>query len=369
MIQIKKFKLKGKSLAAAITAAILALLIIAYAVISAILPNLPNSTPAPELPELVDGEAYYGNSAIAYPTVSQAAIQSISVFSEEGDFYMKRPKAGESFIFYYTDEYGKDKMYYPPIASAEDGFDYTDLYAIEAETGLNMQKITYLCTTLGVLYFTERIPLATGDNNAQLTRYGLNEEARESVHFTYLDKDGKEQSIHIYIGDRLVIGLGYYFMIRGRDYIYTSISNGFDYALSGFESLLGSRLVAEGLEADRTYEPYLTTDYKQWKNTVVDKVGAIIAKDSEVVVKGNMLTPVDLGPDHNPNSGQIDGYEYDGLTERSVDLEYLASRPEFERLIKALEGKAVGDYSGDPFVASVIMNTNDVELTDGKSGK
>ena len=54
MIQIKKFKLKGKSLAAAITAAILALLIIAYAVISAILPNLPNNTPTPELPELVE---------------------------------------------------------------------------------------------------------------------------------------------------------------------------------------------------------------------------------------------------------------------------------------------------------------------------
>lgn len=369
MIKVKKFKLKGKSLAASVVAAVLVLLIIAYAVIAAILPTVQNGGEAPELPELMDGEAYYGTNAIAYPSISQSAIQSVSVLSESGDFFMKRPKAGEDFIFYYTDEYGKDCVYYPPICSEEEGFDYSSLYAIEPETGLNMQKITYLCTTLGVLYFTERIPLAEETRAAQLSRYGLNAEDRDSIYFTYLDKDGKEQSLHIYIGDRLVIGTGYYFMIKDRDYVYTSISNGFDYALSGFESLVSSSLIAPGLAEDKTFEPYLTPAYNQWKNTVYSSLGDRISSDAEVVIIGDMLTPLDKGPTYTPAGDELDGYEHDGVTERSIDLEYLRTRPEFDRLIKALEGREVGDYSDSPIVSTVIMNTNEVELSDGVSEK
>lgn len=372
MIEIKKKnqkKLSGKSLAAAVIAGFLALLIIAYAVITAILPTLVSGGQQAELPELVEGEAHYGTNAVAYPTIAQSSIQSVSVLSSAGDFYMKRPDKNQDFIFYYTDEYGKDQVYYPPICSVEDGFNYSSLYAIEAETGLNVQKITYLCTTLGFLYFTERIPIVEETRAAQLNRYGLNAEDRDSIYFTYLDADGKEQAIQIYVGDQLVVGTGYYYMIKGRDYVYTSISNGFDYALSGFESLVSSSLIAPGLEEDGTYEPYLTPSYKQWKNTVYSAVGDLVTEDADVVIIGNMLTTLDKGPSHVPSSGEIDGYLYDGVTERSMDLEYLKNRPEFERLIKTLVGRSVGDYSASPIVSTVIMNTNEVELTDGVSGK
>ena len=372
MIEIKKKnpkKLTGKSLAAAIVAGFLALLIIAYAVITALLPTIVSGGNQTTLPELIEGEAHYGTNAVAYPTIAQTAIQSVSVLSSAGDFYMKRPEKNQDFIFYYTDEYGKDQVYYPPICSEEEGFDYSSLYAIEAETGLNVQKITYLCTTLGYLYFTERIPIVEETRAAQLNRYGLNAEDRDSIYFTYLDSEGKEQAIHIYVGDQLVVGTGYYYMINGRDYIYTSISNGFDYALSGFESLVSSSLIAPGLSEDGTYEPYLTPAYNQWKNTVYSAIGDLVTDDAEVIIMGDMLTTLDKGPSHVPSSGELDGYDYDGVTERSMDLEYLKGRPEFSRLIKTLVGRAVGDYSAAPIVSTVIMNTNEVELTDGVSGK
>ncbi len=376
MIINKKTSLGKKQLAIIVTASVLALLIIAYVIIGAVMgaTSSPSDTDTTEPPQIRDGESVYGNSAVAYPVFYESAIREIVVNSHNGTFSMSRNDGTNPFIFYYVDENGETQVYYPEICN-ESGFDYTALYSIDQSDSMKMYKISYLANALGFMYFGDRIDLPDRsdpeERAAALARYGLSEEDREGIEVTYVDGDGEEQTIVIFVGDRLISGIGYYFLVSGRDYIYTGINNRFDYALGGFEDFLHTRLVAEGLEADGLYEPFLASDYKQWKNRVYSKsrddgdgIFDRVVAGATVVGRGSLDTPIYDNDALDEDS--TDGYNRGTKKLLSVNLNDIKDYPEFSRLAAALTGKAVGSYE-DKIVASVISDTLSVDFGDGQT--
>lgn len=380
MIQVKK-GLSKKHLAIIITASVLALLITGYIVVEAIINSrtTDGGNSGVNRPEILEGEDIYSNAAVVYPYVPKANIISIAVTSYDDEnghresFAMIRPEIKDQesdtvkydsyFMLYYQDDEGNTVPYYPDILSAEDNISYSDFYAIEGSDGLNVYKIDYLCAAIGALYFDERIPVAaSGPERAeQLGRYGLNQESQDTIFIEYVDSDGQQKTHKVFVGDSLITGVGFYFMLEGRDYVYTSAaSERFEYLLGDFESFLHSRVVAEGLKSDNIYEPYLTTDYKQWTNHYYSvnngSTGRPIKNGSEVVALTNVLTPK-YTSDGDSNIG--DGYKVIQGDTINIDLSYIAGRPGFDRMIQALLASKVGDKD---IVASIITNSNSAEL-------
>lgn len=372
MIQIKK-KISKKQLTIILTASLLVILIAAYAIMSAIISSGvagsgggdSNST---EPPEIKDGEAIYNGRAVVYPYVSKGNIVSVAVSSHVDAFVMSRPETEtknvyeDYFMLYYGDENGELVAYYPEIMYEESGTDYKDFYATDGADGLNVYKIDYLCATIGALYFDQRIE-PEDDREAQLNRYGLDEEHRETIYLSYLGSDGKLCEYKIFIGDSLITDVGYYFMIEGRDYIYTSsASERLEYLLSEFESFLHSRLIPEGLAADGIYEPYLTTDYKQWKNKYYGinsgGEGMYPTAGSEVIIYAD----IEESAFYPEGKGEGDGFDRYGYYTMSLDLSKLSKRSDLDRLIAALTKNAVGDYEGSEIAATVISNVNEAKI-------
>lgn len=376
MIQVKKTKLDKKHLAIIITASVLALLIVAYAIISTLISSGligdsgNNNSKNP--PEILEGEAILNNRGIVYPYISTANIISVAVGSKDAEkdsFMMTRPIKDDGsyesyFAFFYNDRDGNSVSYYPPILSEDSNTEYTDFYSIENRDGLNAYKINYLCAAIGALYFDERIN-PEEDKDAQLARYGLDEDNRDTIIIQYVDSEGMMREHKVYVGDSLITGVGYYFMLEGRDYIYTSeASERFEYLLGDFESFLHSRLIAEGLPSDGIYEPFLTKDYKQWTskyygmdNGYEDKY---VAPGSQVIVEADVISPIYLPADKKTD--QSDGYRHTGYKVDAIDLAYINGQPQFERLIKALMGHKIGSYENNEIVVTVSSNSNKAEF-------
>ena len=251
-----------------------------------------------EVPEILEGEALYNNYAIAYPTVQESQIVAIKITnnaSYKNDYnteeqapktsytLMRDEMMGGKFVLYYEDKDGKTQVYYPDVVEQDLSFDYESLYAIEQNDGYGrIYKLTYLCVALELPYFTDRIELAPEGEarDSQLKGFGLDEESCTTISFIYKDADGKEKNRKIKIGDKNVTEVGYYFMVDDRPYIYNSMANYYDYAMLGFYSYVNSILVSAGLEEDSSYEPYLTTDYKQWLNEKFTEPGTEIPSSS-----------------------------------------------------------------------------------------
>ena len=387
MIELSKKKIGKKQLAIIITAGVLVLLIAAYVIINAVLNSLsgsgdPSGSGTPEYDAEI-GESVYMNTPTVYPYLEKSRILSISVGSHKDTFTMMRAKDDEGnilnyFLFYFMDEDGNPRAYMPSIASAENNFDYTDFYSIETSDGLNATKIDYLCATVGVLYYDYKVPITAAPGSTerknQLALYGLGDGERETILITYVDGDGNTQEYKIYVGDKLINGVGYYFMIDGRDYIYSSAAcDNFSYALGGFEAFLHSRIVAEGLSSDKTFEPYLTTDYKQWKSTYKDvyydeagnELPYTVTEKSEVVINADIFTPIYKQSDL---AGE-DGYYHLGYDRITVDLSSVSDKPMFSRLVAALAGKPVdkNDSDASETLVTVVNGMNSATLyADGK---
>lgn len=389
MIESKNRRKKGlgkRQIATVVCASMLVLLIAGYAVINALIASGViggvgdntggSSVTAPT--DIREGESVYNNRGIAYPYLAKENIISVSVSSHADAFVMKRPnlkdeegnsvegKYDDYFVFSYEDENGNPKVYQPEIMIKEPDTAYTDFYAIEGSDGLNAYKVDYLCAAIGALYFSDRIEPEEGDKltASQLNRYGLTADKREVIFIDYLDSQGKKQTYTIYIGDKLIAGYGYYFMIDGREYIYTApTGDTLSYLLGDFESFLHSRIIATGLEQDSLYEPYLTTDYKQWTNKYYSMnnggLGKPVSDGSEVVIYADVLTPK-YESDGNSNIG--DGYDRSDYKVDLVDLRYVAGRPEFERMKALLLANTVGSYEGNEIVATVVQDLNEAQL-------
>ena len=333
-------------------------------------------------PEIMEGESTYLNRLVAYPMIEEGEITYIEIKNKTGNFGLSRyPDDRGSFLFHYYID-GKEGAipYTPPIVNAEGNFEYESLYAVETGDGYGMiYYLTYLCSALGTPYFTERIPLPKADTDegkakreALLREYGLTQSEGTMVSFVYGERDPKtgfiieetEDAHLIVIGDKALSGNGYYFMVDGRDYVYYTGSEYFNYALRGFHEFIKGRLVAEGLEGESVYGPYLTTDFKEWMGTVFkEETDRVFTNDQDeykeyenpsVTVNGSYYASVDKGLEFVPESGDFSGYETENNVNLSFDLENLKSHPEFTRIKNALVGKNVGKYEDDEIVITLL---------------
>ncbi|MBQ7387323.1 MAG: DUF4340 domain-containing protein [Clostridia bacterium] len=380
MIEVKKKKLTKRSISVIITASVLVLLIAAYAITNAVIGalstgNTADTQKADYIEEI--GESYYGQYALAYPSFTQDVVLGVVVGSHNGNYAMYRDETSDAFIFFYEGDSGEMELYYPNIVGAESTFDYTSLYAIEQGDGLNVYKITYLLATLGTLMIDQRIPLAEDENERtkQLNRYGLGDEEKESIFIITVDAQGNSVPHNIEIGDKLLAGSGYYYRVDNRDYVYTSSGTYIDYALGGFEKLINSNLVAEGLVQDGVYEPYYTPEYAQWKNAVTsydERIAAelqpLVKANSTVVVTASSHATIKddkyFGDDTDAKENS-DGYIKTDLKSISFDLEALSKLgrdSQYQRLTGLLKNTRLGNYSESPLTSTIISDTLEIEF-------
>lgn len=358
MKQVKKLKIGKTPLLLLILLSSFVLLIAATLIINAIIKEQEQSQ---DPPQLEDGEALYLNQALAYPYVSEGDILSLLVQNGEDIFDFTRLEENGSFwLGYGKKEDGIEGMiqYIPPIAQAEGGFEIESLYAIEENDGYGqIYLLTYLCTAIGMPMFDERIELPTGADEKSknerlnlLEEYGLDEKNAVIVSFAYQEKgeDGNvsEKTHSLVIGKKAITGSGFYYRVDGRDFIYYTSSNYFEYALYGFHSFVKGMLVAEGLDSDLTYEPYLTTDFKEWINEMHDKNGDKVEAGSKVIANGIELTPIIADIDAATDGS--DGYKRTDSSVLTFDLSSLAAHKDFARIEAILTTLSVGaDYTND----------------------
>ena len=258
-MRIVKKKIK-KPLLIAILALALAIMTAAAILIDTLLVVSVPEPEKPAPPEIIEGlEDLYNGMAVAYSHISEENITSVRVIGDN-EYYLTRTlldgetvKEGEliPFKLAYYDMSGRLVPYRPSIADSDPSFEYEEIYSIEQnDTFGRIPKITYLCSAIGNTYFQERIELSADAavREQELDTFGLSEADKPiRVEFFYNDKDGVEKHHTIEVGDKNVNGMGYYFRVDGRDYVYSGISNSMDYALLDFADYISPVLTAAGL--------------------------------------------------------------------------------------------------------------------------
>lgn len=327
-------------------------------------------------PEILEGEDIYNNIAIAYPRIEEDKIIAIQVMGEDdGNNYSLVRKETEKdgktelggFILSYTVN-GETRTYDPQILANDPDTDYDDLYALEQNDQYGViPKLTYLCTAIGTPYFKERIELSTdaAKKDEQLRTYGLTKSSAVSIGFIYVDKDGKEDTHVITIGDPMITGYGYYFMVDDREYVYSVENNDyFKYALASFTSFVKPVLTAAGLKIDGAFEPYLTTGFEQWKNTLYDDAkpesedgdGVDTVKDgATVTVTGSLIMPSDK---------EDDGYRKDSYRGVSLDMTDVQYDELYRLTVAALLGKPLGALADNAHITVTLSDNGAAKKID-----
>ena len=205
-----------------------------------------------------------------------------------------------------------------------------------------MTKVSYLVTALQAPYFKHRIPVSDDpiQREAAYREFGFTSGKSVNVEFDYTAQDGSTQTHKIVIGDKVPSGVGYYFMVDDRPYIYNSTVNYFDYALAGFYSFVNTTLVAKGLEQDSTYEPLFTSNFTHWENTVHEN--GTVLDGADVAFTAAILTPVMPGEFiESPGSfnDMQDGYR---KTDYSKNIFELLGSNKDSLFRRALLGREVG---------------------------
>lgn len=303
-----------------------------------------------EPPTLMDGEAYEKGQTLAYPSLSASNITLISIKNNNekspGTFHFIRPESDEegkikNFEIAYEDKNGNLKYYYPEICEEDYSFNYENLYAVEmGDSFKRIPKLTYLCSVLEYPYFDERIELSSDplERERELNMFSLSKEKAQYLSFVYTDKDGNEKTRKITIGDASLSGKGYYFMIDDRDYVYSTSSDYYSFALLGVASYVRPYIVAAGISDDNGFGPYLTKNYYQWLGQMHKDKEETVEAGSRVIVYGDIITPT-----FNDTKNAPDGYIRDGLSSFELDLSALSESGSYDRLIKALVGQNVGE--------------------------
>lgn len=381
-----------------------------------VIPTESTQSEKKDPPEILEGESVYNNYPIAYPTIQESQIQTIIVTNKasykndynEGSenipktsYMLSRDELADGkFVLSYQDKEGKLHAYYPDIVEKEASFDYESLYSIEGNDGYGrIYKLTYLCVAIELPYFTDRIAFAPEgeERDAQFKKFGLNSEDSTEIVFTYkyTEKDENGKSVEklatkkVVIGKKNVTGIGYYFMVGDvvdgnvvyRPYVYNSMADYYNYAMLGFYSYVNSILVSAGLAEDSSFEPYLTTDYKQWVNKITgmpEGEGEIpeIPADSSVVVYTDVFTPLESKldvPDSEKEDGVIydsdvseenrDGYIKDLKEKVEIDL---SNKKNYERLVNALVGKKLGRFENGVTV-TLTSDSKTIDFGEGDS--
>ena len=380
MKTIEKKSLTKTQRLAIILSSVLVLLIVASVVLTIVYANLNNDDPEDELPDIRAelGESMYGGLPVAYGRLEEAEILSLVVTNEHGKFDLTRwPDENGVFWLGYDDGSGENRMisYIPPIVDAEGDFDYESLYAIEEGDGYGRwYMLSHLCSAIGTVYFSERIDLPEDDAERAelLLEYGLAGEGvtPTTVSFAYELRDGENKLTgeggvhHVQIGVPALNGDGFYYRVDGRNCVYYTKYSNFKYAKLGFEAFVKGALVAAGLEGDKTFEPLLTTQFTEWKNTMHED--GFVTDGSSVISVGNVLKPIKESSLYTPDKYPT-GYDTTAGSELKFDLTELAAHPDRDRIIDALLGREVG--AQDDLVLTMISelySTSDMIITFGE---
>lgn len=386
MKKVERKKLSREQKTMIILAAVLAgltVLAIVFSIVSGLIRAATDDEKLPEIREEYD-EVLYLNMPMAYKRVEEGDILSILVKNSNGTFDLTRPADNSEFWLSYTSADGTIEdliTYHPPILSAENGASYEELYAKELNDGYGtIYMLSYLCSAVGTPYFTERIEFSQDKNgdgyadidtdrdgvvsaeekNALLERYGLQKDKVNVVSFAYSEKDEdgnvvSEAIHHVEIGGQALNGQGHYFRVDNRDCIYYSQNNYFSYGLMGFHSFIKGTLIAEGLDADYSYEPLLTPSFKEWENTMHSSGN--IENGSNALAKGDVLTPIKDSADYIPGDLSM-GYKRNEDCEFNFDLDALMEHPDYERIKDTLVGVSVGERV-DPIYLTLLLELSD----------
>lgn len=386
MIVVKK-KMK-KPLIIVILAACLAVLIGAAILINTLIAaqnsNSGSTDGGTKLPEIIPeiGEVISSKKAVAYTPVSEQQIKFISVVGEYDYSFYRPDSEGEkknSFILSYRDDEGNIQTYYPLISMEDPTFSYEDMFAFEQNDNYGtIYKLTYLCSAIGTPYFDERIKVDDDEEkrNEELRAFGLSKEDKTvRIYFNYYNKDGVEEEHYLTLGESLIVGRGYYFMVDDRPYVYTTYSTYFDYAMLSFADFIKPILVCAGLEQDGAFEPYLTTDFKQWKNTlylpyVDEKSGNYVhynvLPDSTVILNATVKKP-DYDGDKD-SSDPKGGYNVSEEKNLTFDLSSYKKDKNYQRFVNYLLGKSTGDYANTLNI-TIPTSSSAVNFADGTADK
>ncbi len=369
--------------------------------------------------EILEGEARQSGLALAYPTfTSSLQIKYIHIInnngvtegsSEKNEFGVYHAEGDNYHTLFYVKN-GEQILYMPEIEGVDAEFQYTDLFAIETGDGIGRYSLVdYLCAAVQSPYFNERIPFETDPVKleAQMKEYGLDDEHVKIIETTFVDDSGKTVDKLIKIGDRGIVGTGYYFIVAEiavdangdplldangnkyfveRPYVYSSLNNYFGYAETNIENFLKPLLVSDGLDEDNGYGPFLTTEYRQWINTFHDgsceceetdrtcpcnltgggcdkntcvcpnKTGlTTVTDESNVIVFADTVFSITGG------AASSDGYDREGKKLVEIDLKSYKDALDklnklegyvwnyesrnYARMLAVLAGQSIGDYS------------------------
>ncbi len=393
MKHIAQKRFGKKPVIAIALAAALVLFLVLSILITEALGEDDGDTTKKEPPEIIAGEATQNGMPLAYPAIeSKTQIEFINIkktiddkISEFGFYY---DKDEISHILYYVDSNGKALPYFPEIYYQDSSFVYSSLFETEAISGVSVTLVDYLCHALQSPYFEERIAFEKDDPEKQkalLKEFGLSEGKYTEISFSYKVVDGEDEKVinrTVKIGEKSVTGTGYYFTVTDngeeRPYIYSSISNYFEYALSNMTEFLKPMIIAPGLATDKGQGPYHTTGYYQWLNKIHD---GSCERDEECARDGKCDTSsctceggcsaITTVPDGETRviayvdtvsssitresakyestdyeSAEIDLREYLRMLEKYSESGAVSSSYEkasYERIIKALVGKSLGE--------------------------
>jgi hypothetical protein len=381
MIVVKK-KMK-KPLIIAILAGALAVLTVAAILLNTFLladngSGTDNNKVIDYRPEL--GESKYNGEAVAYPHIDESRMEMIEVNGEykysftrlESVLDTENESKISPFVLSYVDEFGNELVYAPNIMGADPTFSYEDTYATTTGTGLGtveIYKLTYLCTALGTPYFNGRIelPEAYEAKEEMLSIYGLSlQDHPIKITFYYYDSEDNIQQVTLKIGEKVITGGGYYFTVDNRPYVYSSSNPYIEYALGSFVDYIKPLLVAEGLPQDNAFEPYLTTDFKQWKNTVYDDEGDVVLPDSTVIFTADMINARYIIDENGDKQYKLVTKDAQRLT---YDLSLYKNDSMYGRFSTAFVGKAVGALSEKLAVTTYSFATPVTVGANGESVK
>ena len=355
---MKHIKKKNKATLLLILTGVMAVLIAGYFILTALLPNGSEQTEEQKYEKL----EWEGTSQRVFPDIDTSYVQYITVNASEGvdhaSYGLIKTEDGTFSLWYQTEKGVEDyEEYNPAIVSKDPAFKYSSLYAMDSFGQGQVARFFYLRSAITTMYFTERISLEGLTDNEKRSYleefgfmdYGDYEDPNDNVNLgvivqygsikTTTASDGTEKQEYndfhvIRVGGKNVSESGYYVMLDDHPYIYATNNSNIGYATQPYTYYINPAVISAGLAVDAAYEPYLISDYRQWKNSIVSTPGTQIDKDAEVIVKTETTLPANHGKD-NGLVGDEGGLLIKNES-TSFHLGDLAGKPAYARLLRLL---------------------------------
>ncbi len=306
MIHIKK---KNNHKLLIILSAVMAVLIAGYFLLVNLLPDETGGQEPPKYEQL----AWEGANQRVFPEVDTSLVDYITLQATEGtehaSYGLVKADDGAFSLWYYPEK-GSDRLmeYNPKIVEKDPSFSYSSLYATDSFGQGRVARFFYLRVAVTTMIFTERISLeglSENERKSYLEEFGFmdygdyeteadDKELGVIVSYGTVDEEGKNAVTHkIWVGAQNLSENGYYVIVDGHPYIYATNNSNIGYATQPYTYYINPAVISAGLASDAAYEPYLISDYRQWKNTVESTKDTVIPDGVQVIVKGEVSLPAD----------------------------------------------------------------------------